>query len=973
MRRLENYEIKNIANNMNVELSGNAIQDVDIIRSEFASGSGRGIVNDKNEISYNDAYRILDYMKQYKKNNGSTDFELATDSISFFLHGIFVALAVAGILLVKFLKYPGKWLFIPITAAVTVIISFLSTLFFDFNSYAWSRQDGFFRDLARKLLDTPSALGVGIILLISLALTFLIFTLTKKQREERNARVVSKIGGKTGCYILIGAAIFIVVFSLPVLFVSRLLFGGGSYYANNFVWFWRQVFHLKEIANTVAEAAQSGVIFFICLESLLTILFAVLFLNNRKKLAALVAIVAPVLCFLFYECAGLYGSLSLLERNIIGSLFAGYRILPQEVTYLFGMIQVLCSVMIGVTILCRKKIVYGITRFLLQLVCLAHLITMLFASKSNALGQNHLLKLLYNSVGFIHIDHYKFSNTQIYINASVIIFFVFALCTWVIDMILAGECIAGDSTENSTGADAKRKSVIPWIVAAAIVALGIITVIICNKPREKGPFIATEPAAESATEIVAEPAAEPITETMPEETMPEETLTEEVMPGDTTLSIEEFSEYVANNYRNVGVMPYLFAAEGESLGVISYMKDYDWNTAGLDIVSWDGETVQKLYSGNELNYYAEYADGKIHILYDTKPDYSLAPEMQAKSKEYHVISLENNNISVEEIEEDSYLSRLSGAIWLNNKSHLTASDSIEADMMDYSYELVEPLIKMAQEKGELVLDTMPIKSNGENGIYATLRGVEPDFLPDFMDDKIFSFFDVVFVDQTGAIPVATESLLDEDDPNDGFWDSISSFGCFDLGDEQHYYVEVYGTNEYSTKYLYGYYDGKQKQLLSGQDIYQTENGIFCSAWGESGIINVEVTFDDGEYKEFSSEVVPEEDMRSQFNDFDGINNANLDELYSMEEIYIEGWDECVVEDVIDAHLVDVRRGSNGKYYMTYEYTFVGGYSPEYYSEIEQVCYYTYRVEGNKLIKEEGSEYVNLDRKGNDSRLGLPFV
>lgn len=300
---------------------------------------------------------------------------------------------------------------------------------------------------------------------------------------------------------------------------------------------------------------------------------------------------------------------------------------------------------------------------------------------------------------------------------------------------------------------------------------------------------------------------------------------------------------------------------------------------------------------------------------------------------------------------------------VDNGDNATSADDIYDDS-------VALLNDWASETGQKINNMEYVKDKGEYILYASLGPIEPDYqYPYGNQEMLDSYIDVVYIDSSLEVADLGRIELVRSDPDWGDeYLTPEGYGVFDFGENQHYYVGLYGIG-YGLQYKYGIVDGEKKLIDSELDFMQNEDGVYCytqRSWGDyySATEYVEVTFADDEYKQYAANEISVDSVSQDVTNWQEVMNDCISEIEKIESIELGEFDGESVDSVTDCSFVSVKLGTNGKYYLTFKFTANG------YEVCNKEVYFTYRLEDNKLIRESVVNYID---KLEASEVDLPVI
>ncbi len=399
----------------------------------------------------------------------------------------------------------------------------------------------------------------------------------------------------------------------------------------------------------------------------------------------------------------------------------------------------------------------------------------------------------------------------------------------------------------------------------------------------------------------------------------------------------------------------------------------------LEVFDKQGSTFEKVFSDPDHERYSIIVteDGNIGLIYSTLPNYTY--DLEGEEQFYHV-SLANGKAEEISIPENKYQELLSGAISLNESKKAFRSTRLEEKTLsdltlyNYSSSMVAKLVAKAKASGEVINDALFVNDKSGLVLYASLGPVKGDVIRQGYESDYYldSYAHVLCIDNEltetdlGEIALANK----EDDYGDEDL-TIEGYGVYRFSDVCQYYVDISGVG-YETQYKYGDIDGKKQLIDSELEFYQDENGVYCCSYREWGQGNyateyVEITYEDNEYKQYGSSVVPEADMESIAGNWNDIVNSCTEEIYAIDFL---ATDPFAGEGVIvnNVALDSIRKGTNGKYYITFSFSATNSYEESI--KYDGHVYYTYRNEGDTLVRENIVNYID---KLETSELNLPVI
>lgn len=449
MKKYDDYKLKELAKEMDISLTGHITEDVDMVRSKYSLEKAETLECPKRELSYDEAYRILEFSKRYKSCDGE-DSESSLDEVA--ISGILVLLAVIAICIVKFLKWPGKWLFIPTLSVITIIASFLLARWNDiFSNYkGWSKllsdkKISRIVNIWRQLQDVNLITAVLFIVVISLLLTFVLNIIIRKLQRKHAITLANR--SKVGRIFLLISSCIYSIYGFLVLNKSTQGTENEWFDIRNIFYYFgfkdktllqRTVFHPVYFGeNIIFKTKYSYLLIpFLCV-MIFTLLFGIMF-KKREKISAIISITFPFISYAIYllACKWEAPSNSQLFYNLNMILFID--ISNENYWLIFPITFAIYAIFIGITILSKKKKIYNITRGLSHLVMLLHLVALV-------IGRGIYIHYYENNCFSLMGAAIKYNYSGIY--WRLFFFIIYAICFWSINMMLADLCKGNEGIE----------------------------------------------------------------------------------------------------------------------------------------------------------------------------------------------------------------------------------------------------------------------------------------------------------------------------------------------------------------------------------------------------------------------------------------------------------------------------------------------------------------------------------------------
>jgi flagellar basal body-associated protein FliL len=396
----------------------------------------------------------------------------------------------------------------------------------------------------------------------------------------------------------------------------------------------------------------------------------------------------------------------------------------------------------------------------------------------------------------------------------------------------------------------------------------------------------------------------------------------------------------------------------------------------LEIYDKQGNTMEKVFSDPDHERYSIILneEGKVGLIYSTLPNYIYDLEGE---EQFYYVSLSKGEAEEISIPENKYRDLLSGAISINESIKAFRSTRLDEQSLsshNYSVNMVAKLVAKAKADGELINDALFVNDNSGVALYATLGPVQADVERQGYEGSYYvdSYAKVLCVDSEMVITDLGQITLADKGDEYGDEDlSIYGYGEYKFGDISQYYVDVCGVG-FETQYKYGDVNGKKQLIDSELEFFQNEEGIYCCSyrqWGEwnSSTEYVEITFTDGEYKQYSSSLVSESEMDSVASNWQDIVDSCTQEIYAMDSIALNEYEGTGVA-IDKVTLSNVREGTNGKYYVTFDFSATDSYDQSI--KYNNSVYFTFRCEGDVLVRESIVNYID---KLETSELDLAIV
>lgn len=443
------------------------------------------------------------------------------------------------------------------------------------------------------------------------------------------------------------------------------------------------------------------------------------------------------------------------------------------------------------------------------------------------------------------------------------------------------------------------------------------------------------------------------------------------------LNEEMYRAFLEQNFVNDIVVPYLFNLDQDEdceIVVVNNVDNLGENT--FEIYDLQNDEFQQVYSDYNYKCYNIASNGEsTEIVYSTK--YNWLGESE-ESEEYYKLVWDENSVQSEQISQTDYSDALSGSVDLFQTLFRPLVDKTkldDANNFNYSSKHFQSLSAWARENNEKINDVRFVNIDGENILFATLGPQAPDYpLKDYDDSTKYvdSYAKVVYVTDSDMIEVLSEIELTNqiDDPYGDLYVNIEGYGIFHFDNTEQYYVS-YGNMNIWGDYKFGAADGKIQLIDSDLDFEEDETGVYCYftrsldadlGWGFDE--KIDITFEDGIYKQYKSEIIDASELTQLYENGQEELDACLNQVLSLNMVPL-GIFEFMGVNVISAELQDVQKDTNGKYYLTYAFS---SQDEDTGSIYDRHMYFTYHVDGNRLIREE---YVNHVDKLPVSPLDFP--
>ena len=443
MARYDDYKLKDLAKNENIVLSGNLFSDVDSIRVEYVLNNAGTVDYPKRELTYDEAYRILEFRKKYDSTSTETGGE---EFGNFSVGAVSAVLVVAVLLIVKFFKYPGKWLFVPVLSVVTLLLSTLSSyvrMIIEYQSLPSGKALSInFVKIYSWIVEQSFVLGIVFAVILSLALTLLLYPITKKLNARIRKNFILTKGDRVGSYIFLISSIILFA-STFLCWAMKYAFGGNPIYINDLFKVFSAFSHHFDFSRYI------GALWMPLFVAAFIMMLGILLARKREKACAILSIFFPLI-FISIEIIRLFaGYPRFLNIYRTGDLFVHFnssflhalseRGICSEVfcivTYL--LIASLYFVFVGITLLKKSEKLYCFTRGLGHLDLLLHLITLFAFDTPFSYNKNVTPLQLFRLVGFGFV---KYRGVTLYIPVRIAFFLLYALLIWAVNMILAKKC-----------------------------------------------------------------------------------------------------------------------------------------------------------------------------------------------------------------------------------------------------------------------------------------------------------------------------------------------------------------------------------------------------------------------------------------------------------------------------------------------------------------------------------------------------
>lgn len=299
----------------------------------------------------------------------------------------------------------------------------------------------------------------------------------------------------------------------------------------------------------------------------------------------------------------------------------------------------------------------------------------------------------------------------------------------------------------------------------------------------------------------------------------------------------------------------------------------------------------------------------------------------------------------------------------------TDLESEQEERQDKEERLLEEYVSNTSER---ILGQFFAGSGEDVSMFAALGPANPDFDCGY-DTMADSYCRVINIDDNGVHEIETIDLIEETE-TDGEKTYTPLYFSYDdiirAGDDEIYCVNI--DERFQYKYLKK--DG-DVELLGDTSIcyYQNESGIYADTWfpcsmyeSDKNCESVEVVFDDGCFKQYRSQKVNEEQVREEFANYDEVLaecQNRLNDIDASEVFFVDG-------SIENIEFIDVKKGSNNKYYFTFSYE-VTHYEADIYSPaFKRYSYLTYDAKDNRLVADGTG--INLTFKTETSHLAVPI-
>lgn len=431
MAEYDEYKLKDLAKNMNIELSGNLFSDVDMIKAQYVLDNAGTADYPKRELSYREAYRALEFRKKYESSSAENDGDVLDD---FSVGAIVTMLIVIIILIVKFFKYPGKWLFVPILSVVTLLLSPICSYVLILSRYhkfpSGKEVSVNFVKFYSSISEKSFIWGIVFAVILSLLLVLILYPMTKKINARIHQNVILAKGERLGGSIFLVSSIALIVLTICCFILMH--GGGGCEYADCLA----RTFNCLSVrmANIKRDLGSLWPPLFISVYLFVIGIFSV---KKKEKLSAIFYIMFPFISLGFYIICdelmhvngqNIYHYNSPLLLSPLNSYDYGEY-------YPFVSITVvgLYAIFVGVTLLCKSPKVYNFTHGFGHLAILVHLITLFKVEHANSSGMS--------AWGFFTLTGLELAkygdHISLLIPLRVIFFVIYVLLIWSINMQLA--------------------------------------------------------------------------------------------------------------------------------------------------------------------------------------------------------------------------------------------------------------------------------------------------------------------------------------------------------------------------------------------------------------------------------------------------------------------------------------------------------------------------------------------------------
>lgn len=467
------------------------------------------------------------------------------------------------------------------------------------------------------------------------------------------------------------------------------------------------------------------------------------------------------------------------------------------------------------------------------------------------------------------------------------------------------------------------------------------------------------------------------------EDLTEEAVTEEFENSDEqdNKEVHPFVAFYNEEFSKEEVFPYFLDLDGDGeTELIAISSKNRWTNEpgilheGVSLEIYDdveGEIVSIYADAACKEYYLTYLeDGSNNLLL------AETPEKEREATIYKSIAFRDGAVSEKNITYDAFENLCSGAICLDESRKLTCANRriprilTSLEEFDYSSDMVKKLVEEADVRNERIIDATLVNSEGKISLYATLGAVIPQVERDW--GLVDAYVTVLNVDDKLELTDLGDIYLVEPGDEWGDYDwTIQPGGKLIFGDICHYSIDSYTVGD-GKQYKYGEVNEQKKLIDSDMEFVVDEGNVFCEDYrtcpksGHEVRELVEVTFQDGEYRQYCAVDVSETDLIGRFANYMSVKEECVEILKKLENIGLNEYEGTTVT-VDNITFESAKMGNNGKLYLTFSFEAYDVYFDETYMK---EAYFTLREENGELVREKRiNEIGRLETSG----LSLPLA